>query len=393
MSKSLREALNESVTLIREQGYTVPDCQARYPEHATELRPLLEVALDLTHMPTPVASAHAVAAGRMRMMRAVAKRQRQQALNPLERFRKWISGEERETVWERVPALRVALAATLSILIFGAGALLLHGWLSEGLAQAAVLDRVQGSVEILRQDGDAWQPASVGEQLGGGDQVRTGPLAQATLAFFDGSAIDVGSDTEMALVEVSMRRDETGRTILVRQGVGWTYSRVEPLENSRCRFEIETPALTAAARGTEFSLDVAPDGTTQLTVIEGTVDATAGGVTVPVLASQDTTVQPGQTPQLPPTPTPMPGPSETPEQPGQTTAPQLPGQTSVPQPPAQTAVPQPGQTAVPQPPAPGPTVTPQPPAPTVAPQPPAPTVTPPGQVKTPRPKPTRNPNR
>jgi hypothetical protein len=56
------------------QGDNLQSCLERYPRHAEELRPLLEVALDLGRVATPPPAMAVRAAGKQRMLRAVEKR-------------------------------------------------------------------------------------------------------------------------------------------------------------------------------------------------------------------------------------------------------------------------------------------------------------------------------
>jgi ferric-dicitrate binding protein FerR (iron transport regulator) len=402
MEQSLAQALNEFLTPLEEDRVTLNDFLVRYPEHATDVRALLELAEQIQRTPHPFPSPAASAAGKRQMLKALAEKKRSQAISPslLSRCAAWIANlagrGERPVARRYALALRLALVAVPMFLLL---AIAVKSWGGANVIQAATLGGVNGLVDILPTGSGTWQPAVAGTRVETGDRVRTGPLSAATLIFFDGSATDMKAETEVTVTQMNSRRNGGSKVIVLHQWLGQTHNRVQQLLDPASRFEIETPTAVMAVRGTEFTLDVEPDGTTNIVVIEGTVDVMAQEVTVAVQAGQATVTQPKQTP-APVRPVsifaPTPEPTPTPQPPGQTKTPQPPGQTKTPQPPGQTGTPQPpGQTKTPQPP--GQTKTPQPPGQTKTPQPPGQTKTPqpPGQTKTPQPpgqtKPTKPP--
>ena len=409
MKRDLNHALDECLALLGEGQATLEECLALYPECASDLRPLLEIAFEIQRVPQPTPRPAAFAAGKQRMLKALDEKSRRQAAlpTPLLRNAGWVAGvlrgRKKPPAWNRPSAFQRALATALVLVLIATGGLFLLSQPQVGVVQTATLDRVKGTVELLPAGSDTWRPASPGERVETGSRVRTGPLAAATLVFFDGSTTDLEAEAEVAIVQMSSRR-EGDRVIALRQTLGQTHSRVQPLPDRASRFEIETPTSVVAVRGTEFTTAVEADGTTRVAVVEGLVEVTAQEVTVSLRAGQETTVHPGRPPSTPTpqphaTPTPAPTstpttiatgtsmgtpvtprarPTGTPQPPDQTVTPQPPDQTVTPQPPDQTVTPQPpGQTKTPQPP--GQTKTPQPPGQTKTPQ-------PPGQEKTPKSK-------
>ena len=381
MKRDLTHALDECLTLLREGRATLEECLACYPEHASSLRPLLEVAREVSHLPSPASSPAAFASGRQGMLQALAEKKHHQAVSSAPLLR-------------RMPAFQLALAAVLALVLFAVGRLVFLPRPAATVARVATLVPVEGEVEIMPTGSAIWRPASVSERMQAGERIRTGPLSAATLVFFDGSTTDLQAETEIAIVQASSRPGG-GSVIVLRQALGQAYSRVQRLPGQASRFEIETPAAVASVHGTEFTVAVEADGTTRVAVVEGVVEVTAQETTVAVPAGQEITVRPERAPSLPtpivqvtptptPTPTTAPAPTTAPiptctpqpsdqieslQAPGQAETPQPPGQTKTPQPPGQTKTPQPpGQTKTPQPP--GQTKTPQPPGQNEPPQPP-----------------------
>ena len=77
--RQFSDVLDECLTLLTEDGVSVEACLARYPEHAAELRPLLEMAVEMRRMPRPKPRRAAVDAGKERMLAAVCERNQERA--------------------------------------------------------------------------------------------------------------------------------------------------------------------------------------------------------------------------------------------------------------------------------------------------------------------------
>jgi hypothetical protein len=338
----------------------------------------------------PPPDSTAFAAGKQRMLRALADKERRQATSPAARRRGtgWIDdvlrSREIPIEWKPTPAPRRALAGALALVLLTIGGLFLLIWPGAGVGEVAHtgrLDQVVGSVDVLPTGSDAWRPASAGERVPEGSRIRTGPRSAAALVFFDGSTTELKAETEVTVIEMSSPRGND-RVILLEQALGQTYSRVQRSPDHESRFEIETPTTLVAVRGTEFSTAVEMDGTTHVAVTEGTVEVTAQETTVVVLVGQKTAVHPGQIPGDPvsmPQATPVPEPTLTPTPTAKAVlapaAPPRPKTTAQPADPMVTLQPV-GQDASQQPE--DVTRTHQPPGLTKTPQ-------PPGQTKTPKP--------
>jgi len=396
MTQDFNKALDQCLTLL-DEGSTLDECLTRYPEHAAELRSLLEVNLKIRRVPPPVSTSTAFTAGKHRMLEALAEKKRRQPslrsrllerLNSLFGERPW----ELPLPQKRPLAFQMALAAVAVLVIVAFGGIMLHKWQNMSIPQAASLQSVEGAVEVLLADGDTWRKASAKEQLEEGSRIRTGPLSAAELAFFDGSVTKLEAETEITLSRLRSRRDGSAKMIVLHQWLGKTHSQVQHLRDSASRFQIESATAVASVRGTTFAVTVDRDGTMHVNVEEGIVEVTSQGKTVELRAGQMAKVQAGRAPGPPekePTETPEPTETleatETPE-PIETSEPtETLEATETPQPSGLTRTPQPpGLTKTAQPP--GLTKTAQPPGLTKTPQPPGQTKVTPGQdKKTPEP--------
>ncbi len=80
MRRGFERALDECLSQLNTGEFGLEEVLARYPEHAAELRPLLRTAMLVRQVPQMVPSPEAKAAGRRRLLAAVAKKRREKAL-------------------------------------------------------------------------------------------------------------------------------------------------------------------------------------------------------------------------------------------------------------------------------------------------------------------------
>lgn len=389
--RRLHDALDDCLRDI-EEGRSTHESLAEAGEWADELHPLVRAAGELRDAPRPIASQDAFEAGMERMLAAAAE-ERRRAATPVK------LGGRLLTWWQQALAFRFVFAAVTALVVLAIGALLLPSWLGAPVSRTATLSRVDGVVEVLSVGGEGWRPAAVGDEVGGGDRLRTSALSAATLIFFDGSVTELDAETDITLAEITARRRGGGTVVVIHQWIGQTHIQVHPLSDSASRFAVETLTAVMAVHGTEFFISVEGDGSTVIRVAEGLVDVVAEGFATQVAAGEELTVHPTEPrlcvtampaltpePALSPQPTSeMPSESEPELTPTPTRSPTFtpsPSPTSTPSPlpvPTETPVPLPTNTPVPPP-----TSTPRPlppatsvPPPTAAPVPPTATPVPP----------------
>jgi tetratricopeptide (TPR) repeat protein len=119
-------------------------------------------------------------------------------------------------------------------------------------------------VEFVEQPG--WRRAEVKQDLVTGDGVQTGPAGALAILFRDATQIRVHRNSTV-LIRSARTRAGAGET-LVRLERGAAWSRARSLPEG---LKIETPAATAAIRGTDWHLKVEDDGRSVLTVLAGEV--------------------------------------------------------------------------------------------------------------------------
>lgn len=166
-------------------------------------------------------------------------------------------------------------------------------------AQTAVLETIHGITELQTAAG-GWVVVPRITTLTAGQRIRTGALSQAALTFHDGSQAILRANSELTIEQLNAQRPEDGlRTIVLTQHVGESEHTVQFRNDGGSRYEVNTPAGSGIARGTQFRVLVTPLLLAEFAVSEGKVDVTGLRQTVSVVAGQTTAVLAGSPPDTP----------------------------------------------------------------------------------------------
>ena len=163
---------------------------------------------------------------------------------------------------------------------------------------------VSGSVDALREAAAAPIPAQVGMGSFMKDVIRTKHRSRTQLRFIDNSTLNMGPDYMVEIKEYIFDADRKVRSGVLHALRGTMRATVAKVgNNAKSRFEVETPTAIAAARGTDFIVNIISSRITEIIVLEGVVavrnidPAITGEVLV--RAGQRTLVVRGQPPTLP----------------------------------------------------------------------------------------------
>ena len=162
--------------------------------------------------------------------------------------------------------------------------------------QLSTLTDIRGTVTVQLTGSTAWSEAKIGMNLKAGDLIKTGANSLALITFFEGSTIELQSNTEVNIEELSVAAETDSTTISLGQTIGTTKNRVEKLVDPASHYEIATPVGLGVVRGTEFTAEVFHNGTSILTTFDGTLWAIAQGVEVAIGARQYCVIYPGKPP-------------------------------------------------------------------------------------------------
>lgn len=220
----------------------------------------------------------------------------------LNRLRQIVSSYRGISVWRWSPVVAL-LILCLIVLTYGS---LTRPDATE--SQAATALEVQGQVRIFTAGGN-WQAASESAPITAGAQIRTQTQSTAKLALFDGSVMSLEEATQVTILEAQETQGGPC-TIVLEQSAGSVRYSVQPLPDTRSRFEVHTPVAVIRVRGTEFVVNVARDsGATRVNVVEGQVAVSAGDETTILNAGEDHNIP---TKQEPAEDAPLPTPTDAP---------------------------------------------------------------------------------
>jgi hypothetical protein len=157
---------------------------------------------------------------------------------------------------------------------------------------AARVVSVRGGVTIdHREPGGASSTAASGAIVHEGDVVRTSTGSAARLAIGqDRAVVDVGPNSNFELETIGGSARPTGALVRLKLLAGRLWANVT---SGRGDFQVASGTAVAGVRGTNFCVDVAADGNTQVTVLEGQVEvggASGGGAPKLVGALEQATV-------------------------------------------------------------------------------------------------------
>jgi cytochrome c-type biogenesis protein CcmH/NrfG len=151
-----------------------------------------------------------------------------------------------------------------------------------------IVVELEGTVEVSRAGSPLWDPAHTNQVLLAGDRFRTGPRSRAVLR---PNPLTPTRIDESTLIEVP--GPEKPLILRILKGALYMFHREKP-----GLFPIGTPSTSALVRGTEFVLQVDEDGTTKLTMLDGTVEMTNEFGSMTLTNGQTAVVEPGKAPTI-----------------------------------------------------------------------------------------------
>lgn len=154
-------------------------------------------------------------------------------------------------------------------------------------AEGTVVARKTGE-EAQFVDAPSWRPVDVNQDLLAGDTLRTNATGNLTIRFADKSLVRMGRNTTMLVKKISSVTDSV---LGLTEGSIWARA-----ARGGSKVQVDTPAATAAIRGTDWTLTVSGNRTT-LTVLEGSVELSNGQGAVVVNQGEGATVTIGSAPR------------------------------------------------------------------------------------------------
>lgn len=161
--------------------------------------------------------------------------------------------------------MRIAPCLSAILLAFSASAL--------AAPKSANVVSITGKGELRQADKQDWGVVKTQQDLFGGDFVRTGDLSQMAILFIDNTQIRLNQNSQLQIKSLA---DAAGGATTVKLNSGRAWSQIKPQTGgdglAKAKVSMETPSATMSIRGTDWEVEVGPDGKTQLVVLSGEVD-------------------------------------------------------------------------------------------------------------------------
>lgn len=141
---------------------------------------------------------------------------------------------------------------------------------------SAVLTSVSGKVTVKR--GSKTVTLHKDAKVHEGETLTTAKDAKATVRLFDGSELQVRSETKVVLDKVQ-KNGASDKVLKFKLLLGKLMASVQKLASSKSSFEIEAGGVVCGVRGTQYEVDFDGHDHVDLFVHEGNVWANAGGNT------------------------------------------------------------------------------------------------------------------
>lgn len=121
-----------------------------------------------------------------------------------------------------------------------------------------------------------WIQAAPKQTVKPGGFVRTRELSQMALLLPDRTQLRLNQNSQMQIKTLADTTEWSQNAVKLNAGRAWSQARPPTAPSGsgtpHARISMETPAATLSIRGTDWEVEVGPDGRTQLVVLSGTVD-------------------------------------------------------------------------------------------------------------------------
>ncbi len=121
-----------------------------------------------------------------------------------------------------------------------------------------------------------WTPALPKHLVNPGGFVRTHEKSQMALLLPDRTQVRLNQNSQLQIKTLAEAAEWNQSVVRLNSGRAWSQARPPTVPAGKSspptRLTVETPSATLSIRGTDWEIDVAPDGRTQLVVLHGEID-------------------------------------------------------------------------------------------------------------------------
>jgi Flp pilus assembly protein TadD len=166
----------------------------------------------------------------------------------------------------------VGLWQSLWVTLAALATLLDHGSAVAQLAPAQIV-MLEGRGDRRDTAEAAWVPAAVNQTAGPGAFVRTLANSQMGLLMADRTQIRLNQNSQL---QIKTSADAAATAVRLNSGRAWSQARPQTVSTdsaaAKPKLTMETASATMSIRGTDWEVEILPNGQTQLVVLSGTVE-------------------------------------------------------------------------------------------------------------------------
>ena len=142
-------------------------------------------------------------------------------------------------------------------------------------ADVGLTTAYDGKVYQTHFEDNAIKPVRLATPIYMNDRLKTDPSSKATFTFDDKSTLTLSEGSVVNITKHIYDPEKDLRQTIVHLSRGTVRFVVTKGKARGSMFKVITPTATAGVRGTEFVVDVAPDGKTNFLVLEGQIETKA----------------------------------------------------------------------------------------------------------------------
>lgn len=145
---------------------------------------------------------------------------------------------------------------------------------AQAVAVGAEIVALIGKGDTRESSAAVWKPAVIKQQVQGGSFVRTQANSQMALLMANRTQIRLNQNSQLQIKSVAESSQWAGNAVRLNSGRAWSQARPQTAQKDASKLTkltMETPSATMSIRGTDWEVEVDPDGRTQLVVLSGQV--------------------------------------------------------------------------------------------------------------------------
>lgn len=148
----------------------------------------------------------------------------------------------------------------------------------KGVVADGTVELIRGTVLVRAPRQDDWLTPALHDRIAAGSALKTGADSDVEIRFADGTTFTMRENSELTVVQSVEGPLHLLRSL--RLTAGKVISRIQSATGRASRYEVETPSVLAAVRGTSYRVSLDEARTTRVESLEHAIDVSSQGASV-----------------------------------------------------------------------------------------------------------------